>query len=68
MTQEDIFDMMPDKPLSRDAWFSLVALDALVKRIEKANDLQAVFVIKDSTEFIYAKKVVAKMEARSERN
>lgn len=65
MTQEDIFDLMPEPPLSRDAWAALVALDTLVKRIETANDLHAVFTIKDSVEFSHAKVVIAKMEAKN---
>lgn len=65
MTQEDIFAMMPTPPLSRDAFAALTALDALVKRIEAANDLHAAFTIKDSVEFSHAKAVVANMEAKA---
>lgn len=68
MTQEDIFAMMSEPPLSRDAWSALTSLDALIKRIEAANDLHAVFTIKDSAEFSHARNVVAKMEARCDRN
>lgn len=68
MTQEDIWAMIPEPPLHRDAWPALAALDALIKRINAANDLHAAFTIKDSVEFSHAKTVVAKMEARCDRN
>lgn len=68
MNQEDIFAMMPTPPLSRDAFAALAALDALVNRIGSANDLHAVFTIKDSAEFSHAKAVIANMESRCDRD
>lgn len=67
MTQEDIFSMMPEKPLSRDAIAALVTMSEMVSRIERAKDLHAVFIIKDSTEFANMKALVAKMVSRPER-
>jgi len=64
VTQEDIWGMIPEPPLSRDAISALVAISELVSRIERANDLHAVFTIKDSVEFNNMKSLVEKLVNR----
>lgn len=64
MTQEDIFAMISEPPLSREAIEALVTMSELASRIERANDLHAVFTIKDSVEFNNMKSLVAKMVNR----